>query len=122
MTSLDDDHSRRWEPYAALPAERIATQRAFHEAGIYTWTSLEPVLDIEASLAIIRATHRFVDLFKCGRLNYGGKLKTPEDWRVYTHRLVAELARVNASAYVKADLQPFLPVGYPNPMRVSQHH
>jgi len=32
------------------------------------------------------------------------------------------LVRYNKTAYFKKDLQPFLPAGYPNPMRVPQHH
>jgi len=32
--------------------------------------SLEPTLDVEASLAIVEATHSFVDLYKVGRANY----------------------------------------------------
>ena len=30
--------------------------------------------------------------------------------------------RLNVRHYVKRDLQPFLPAGYPNPLRVPQHH
>jgi hypothetical protein len=30
--------------------------------------------------------------------------------------------RLGAADYIKHDLQPYLPPGYPNPMRVRQHH
>jgi hypothetical protein len=44
------------------------------------------------------------------------------DWRDYTLRMVDTLNRVGARHYIKKDLQPFLPSGYPNPLRVPQHH
>ena len=70
MTFLNDWSSQHWEPGAALPQDRIEALKAFHEAGIPTWVSLEPVLDDASSLEIIRRTHAFVDLFKVGKLNY----------------------------------------------------
>jgi DNA repair photolyase len=121
LTSLDDRFSKKWERNAALPADRIAALRAFHEAGIFTWVSLEPTLDIEASLAIVEATHGFVELYKVGRVNYLPMTKTT-DWRDYTERMVELLNRLGSSHYIKKDLQSFLPTGYPNPLRVPQHH
>jgi len=32
------------------------------------------------------------------------------------------LAQTGARHYIKIDLRPFLPSGYSNPMRISQHH
>jgi DNA repair photolyase len=69
MTSLDDRFSQKWESGAAVPGDRIAALKKFHERGIFTWVSLEPTIDVEASLAIVDATHEFVDLFKVGRIN-----------------------------------------------------
>lgn len=121
LTSLDDHFSQKWERRAALPGDRISTLKTFHDRGIFTWVSLEPTLSAEASLAIVRATHGFVDLFKVGKANY---IKTPEpiDWRDYTLRMIELLAQVGARHYIKKDLQPYLPAGYPNPLRVVQHH
>jgi hypothetical protein len=98
-----------------LPGDRIAALRAFHERGIFTRLSMEPVVGIEASLAVVAATHSFVDLYKIGRMNC---LALPIDWRDYTLRMIELLNRVGAKHYIKKDLQPFLPPGYPNPMRV----
>jgi hypothetical protein len=64
LTSLDERFSRKWERSAAPPSDRIDALKAFHERGIFTWVSLEPTLDVEASLAIVEATHAFVDLYK----------------------------------------------------------
>lgn len=122
LTSLDDQFSLKWERKARLPADRIAALKAFHERGIFTWISLEPTLDVEASLAIVAATHGFVDLYKVGRANYLKEITRTTDWRDYTLRMIDLLNRVGAKHYIKRDLQPFLPPGYHNPLRVPQHH
>lgn len=121
LTSLDTAFSRKWESGAADPEDRIATIKAFHDRGIFTWVSLEPTLDIEASLEIVRATHKFVDLYKVGRVNYLPMTKTT-DWRDYTLRMIDLLQQLGAAAYIKRDLQQYLPPGYVNPLRVPQHH
>lgn len=122
LTSLDDRFSKKWERNAALPGDRIKALRAFHDRGIFTWVSLEPTLDIEASLGIVEATHPFVDLYKVGRANYLKEITRTTDWRDYTLRMIDVLNRVGALHYIKRDLQPFLPPDYPNPLRVPQHH
>lgn len=121
LTSLDAEFSRKWERGAADPDDRISTLRHFHERGIFTWVSLEPTIDIEASLAIVDTTHSFVDLYKVGRVNYIGVTKTT-DWAAYTRRMIEKLQHIGKAHYIKKDLQPFLPIGYYNPLRVPQHH
>ena len=122
LTSLDADFSLKWERGAALPADRRAALLGFHAAGIFTWVSLEPTLDVDASLAIVRETHSYVDLFKIGRANYLGSITKTTDWRDYTLRMIELCQRLGVRHYIKKDLQPYLPAGYPNPLRVPQHH
>jgi DNA repair photolyase len=121
LTSLDDRFSKKWESGAAMPGDRLAALRAFHERGIFTWVSLEPTIDVESSLAIVDATHGFVDLYKVGRVNYLDITKTT-DWEDYTHRMVDKLQRLGKAHYIKKDLQPFLQPDYHNPLRIPQHH
>lgn len=120
LTSLDDAFSLKWERGAALPGDRIATLKAFHDAGIFTWVSLEPTLDTASSLAIIEHTHEFVDLFKIGRANYLPMTKNT-DWEEYTHRILELVNRLGVQHYIKQDLQKYLPAGYHNPRYVTQH-
>lgn len=122
LTSLDDSFSLKWESGAALPADRLAALKKFHAKGIYTWVSLEPTIDIEASLSIVRATHQFVDLYKVGRANYLKEITRTTDWRNYTLRMIDLLHEVAANHYIKRDLQPYLPAKYHNLMRRQQHH
>lgn len=121
LTSLDDEFSMKWERGAALPGDRIATLKAFHDAGVFTWVSLEPTLDTESSLSIIEHTHEFVDLFKIGRANYLPMTYTT-DWEDYTHRVLELVSRLGVKHYIKRDLQKYLPAGYHNPLRVPQHN
>lgn len=122
LTTLDDAFSRKWERRAALPGDRLRALQAFHERGIFTWVSLEPTLDVEASLAVVEATHGFVDLYKVGRANYLKEITRTTDWRDYTLRMIDLLNRLGKKHYIKLDLQPFLPADYYNPLRVPQHH
>lgn len=121
LTSLDDAFSLKWERGAALPGDRLAALQAFHAAGIFTWVSLEPTLDTASSLAIIEATHSFVDLYKVGRANYLPMTYTT-DWQDYTLRILELVNRLNVKHYIKHDLQPYLPAGYYNPRYIAQHH
>jgi DNA repair photolyase len=121
LTSLDDKFSKLWEPKAALPSERIDVLKKFHKAGIFTWVSLEPTLNVEASLQIVQATHEFVDLYKVGRANYLPMTKNT-NWQDYTHRMIELLQKLGARHYIKNDLQKYLPPGYYNPMRIVQHN
>lgn len=119
LTSLDDSFSQKWERGAALPADRISTLKAFHDAGIFTWVSLEPTLNTEASLSIIENTHEFVDLYKIGRANYLPMTNTT-DWESYTHQILELVNRLGVKHYIKKDLQKYLPDGYENNIHVDQ--
>lgn len=121
LTSLDAEFSKKWERGAALPDERMSALRTFHERGIFTWVSLEPTLSVEHSLAVVQATHRFVDLYKIGRANYIPITKNT-DWRDYTLRMLELVNRLGVKHYFKKDLQQYLPEGYSNPVHIQQHH
>lgn len=121
LTSLDDAFSLKWERGAAPASDRIATLQTFHEHGIFTWVSCEPTLSVEDTLAVIEYTHPFVDLFKIGRANYIPQTKEI-DWEDFTHRVIDLCQRLDVRHYIKRDLQPYLPAGYDNPLRVPQYH
>ncbi|MDR3572876.1 MAG: radical SAM protein [Anaerolineaceae bacterium] len=107
LTTLDDAESLKWEPDAALPAERLSTLKAFHAAGIPTWVSLEPVLDPGEVLGIIWKSHEFVDEYKVGTLNYHPHAKTI-DWRKFSHDVVALLEKLGCKYYIKNDLKKYM--------------
>ncbi len=121
LTSLDDAFSLKWERGAALPGDRIKMLEEFHDAGIFTWVSLEPTLDCDSSIAIIERTHPFVDLYKIGRANYL-PMTNNTDWQDYTLRILDVVNRLGVKHYIKQDLQKYLPEGYYNPRYIEQHH
>ncbi len=110
MTLLDESQSRLWEPNAAMPSERIYTLSRFHNAGVETWVSLEPVIDPAQSLEIIRQTHLFVDLFKVGTMNHNAHAKKI-DWQKFALDAVELLKSLDKPYYIKHDLQKWLPDG-----------
>lgn len=121
LTSIDEKFSLKWERGASVPSDRMETLQFFHGKGIFNWVSLEPVLDTEATLQILRETHSYVDFFKIGRVNHIGLTKEI-DWEAFAHKVVDLCAQLSIKHYIKKDLQKYLPEGYPNHKYVTQHH
>lgn len=107
LTNLDDTLSREWEPRAALPGERIEALRKAHENGVKTWVSLEPVLYPETTLDVIRQTHRFVDKFNVGTLNYHPHSKNI-GWHEFAVNAKNLLTELECVYYLKEDLRKWL--------------
>ncbi len=107
LTNLDNALSRKWEPGAALPDERIESIKIAHEKGIRTWVSLEPVLYPEVTLEIIRLTRAFVDNFKVGTLNYHPHSQNI-DWHRFAKEAKSLLTELKCDYYLKDDLRKWL--------------
>ena len=105
LTLIDKVESATKEPGAALPAERIEAIRIAHERNIETWVSLEPVLDAEQSLEIIRMTSDFVDLFKIGKLNH---FYSEINWREFGIKAIELCHKLQKNYYIKNDLAEWL--------------
>lgn len=107
LTFINKHDSLEWEPYAALPQERIDMLKHAKEQGLRTWASIEPVIDPEQSLALIRETAQFVDIFKVGKLNHH-PLAEKIDWRDFGLKAVKLLRELNKPFYIKRDLRAYL--------------
>ena len=103
----NDKDSLEWEPGAALPMERVETLKIANAIGVKTWVSLEPVLYPEQTLNLIDMTHKFVDEFKVGKLNYHPKAAAI-DWRQFGMNVIAKLESLGKKYYIKDDLKKFL--------------
>ena len=114
MTLLTERDSRKWEPLAALPDERIAAAGRFYSAGIPTWISLEPVINAAVALEIINITHGFTDLFKIGKMNHQS---SNVNWAKFAKDAVDLCEQLCQPYYIKRDLRVFLPEGY-----LGKHH
>lgn len=107
LTCIDEALSRKWEPLAALPRERIEALKEAHDRGVYTWVSMEPVLYPDQSLELIRITHPFVDEYKLGILNYHPHAKTIS-WREYGIKAAELVYSLGKKIYIKEDLRKYL--------------
>ena len=122
MTSLSDTQQQKWEPGAASVADRIYAIHAFHEAGIPTWVSLEPVIDPDQSIKIIECLSPFVDLFKIGTLNHHPHAKTI-NWQQFGVSAAKACERAGVAYYLKDDLMAAMPPSYvrgPNQITVAE--
>lgn len=108
LTCIDKAHSDTWEPGAVSPVNRTWALKSFHEHGIPTWASLEPVLYPDETLKLIMATHGFVDEYRVGKLNYHPHAKTI-DWTKFAHDVVALLDELGCRYVLKTDLRRYLP-------------
>lgn len=107
LTFIDDDDSRREEPYAAPPSARLAALKKAHKRGIPTWASIEPVVYPEQSLRLIEESCEYVDHFKVGKLNYDPRAEQI-DWKDFGNRAIILLEAMGKSYYTKKDLQKHL--------------
>jgi DNA repair photolyase len=105
---MNDTLRRRWEPDAASVSERLALLKAAHEQGIYTWVSLEPVIDPDEALAVIRHAHPLVRRWKIGKLNHMKSVESKVDWRKFRVDVESLLQDIGADYYIKDDLRSFV--------------
>lgn len=98
-----DKTRQHWEPAAASVKDRIGSIRKAKKKGIFTWVSLEPVVDPDEALAVIRDLHADVDFWKIGKLNHMTPPR-PVDWAEFYNDVTTLLQGYNADYYVKNDL------------------
>ena len=106
LTTDDPKESFAWEPGAWVPVGRIESLYLAHMQGIKTWVSFEPVINPDAVIRMIHRTHKFVDLYKVGKLNYHHKANQI-DWHEFLIRVEAELDYYNKDRYIKKDLEAY---------------
>lgn len=107
LTFINDVDSLKWEPGAALPADRIAALAALKSFGIETWASLEPVIDPVQSLELIRRTIGMVDTYKVGKWNHA-KCANEIDWHRFAADAVELLEKNGCKYYIKEDLKKYV--------------
>jgi len=107
LTLIDETMRMQYEPNAAPTNERIDVLKIAHEMGIPTWVSLEPVIDPDQTIELIKETNQFVDMFKVGKLNYLDEAKKI-DWSKFANDVVSVLEDVGSKYYIKEDLRKFI--------------
>jgi DNA repair photolyase len=106
LVFIDEGMQEKFEPGAAPMQERIDALKKAHKLGIRNYVSLEPVWFPEDALRFIDLTHKFVDLFKVGKLNYNPQ-QNNVNWAVFRDDVISKLKEYGNEYYIKKDLEKF---------------
>lgn len=109
LTFFNEDKSQEWEPGAASPSDRLAMLKAYHDMGVKTWASFEPVIDPQESLKLIDASIGFVGEYKIGKINNYRGLDATIDWTAFLESVVTKLREAKKPFYIKYDLRNAAP-------------
>lgn len=104
LTLSNPDDSKKYEPNAALPDDRIEALKELKENYIITWASFEPVLDPAQSIEMIERAILYTDIFKLGKIsNYSPLVKI--NWNDYLEKALSILRNYSKDIYVKKELR-----------------
>lgn len=111
LTFLDEEKSKKWEPFASLPSERLETLKILHDNGIKTFASFEPTIEPEESLKLIRKTLELncVDHYKIGKINNYKSEDKWQDWAKYLQDCLNLLRPAKKQVYYKFCLRNLAP-------------
>lgn len=98
----DQAYADHWEPGAASIEDRIWAIQDAHDRGIKTWVSVEPVINPDQALQVIRELHPIVGAWKVGKINYQKDIKV--DWITFREEVRALLDDLGADYYIKKSL------------------
>lgn len=107
LAFVDDRKRQQWEPYASSVQDRFRVLKEAHRKGIFTWVSMEPVIDPKEALAVIDEAAPYVDFWKIGKLNYNKAVEDLVDWHKFYWDIRRSLKHHNARAYIKKSLKSF---------------
>ncbi len=117
LTLDNEAESRLWEPFAALPSDRIDALNYATSTGVTTWASIEPVIFPSQSLHLLEAALMVgVSKVKIGPLNYKERLpkwlqaSLPEhiDWRAFVASAREMCRGWGAECILKNDLKKLI--------------
>lgn len=103
----DDAIRKEWEPGASTVNDRLTILKDAYKAGIFTWVSLEPVIDPLQALEVIRKAHKYVRFWKVGKLNHMKAIEQTVDWGKFLDDVEKLLIKYDAQYYIKNDLRSF---------------
>jgi DNA repair photolyase len=107
LSFIDDEKRQEWEPNASTVNDRLDILKRAHKAGIYTWVSLEPVIDPDQAIALIRKAHKYVHFWKVGKLNHMKEYERSVNWQKFLYDVEKLLRDYGAKYYIKNDLRAF---------------
>lgn len=102
LSHLSDAIQKEWEPNAGNVDSRIIGIRHASKRCIETWVSVEPVMDAEEALGLIRLLHTEVDFWKIGKMNHR---KLDIDWVKFRKDAIELLDKLGGKYYIKKELR-----------------
>jgi DNA repair photolyase len=105
IVSLDEEFRQKFEPNTAKYEERIASLKALHDVGFYTWVSIEPYPTpnmIDQSLEEILKAVSFADKIIFGRLHYNKEVSAYKKHKEFFNeqaKQAIEFCKQNKKAY-----------------------
>ncbi len=104
LAFISQEVSEKWEPHPETTIDaRLDAIKTAHDFGIKTWVSMEPVIDPDQALRLIRQIHTHVDHWKIGKLNYNPHAKSI-DWLKFRNDVTELLDSLGADYYIKRSL------------------
>ena len=104
---MSEEMRMKWERNAPPIRDRVESIKTAWQMGIKTWVSLEPVIDPEEALMVVRKLGDYVDIWKVGKLNHYPDYEKTIDWQKFYERLIAvfdEMGISRSRIYIKKDL------------------
>lgn len=83
IISRSDTIRKEWEPGAPSIESRYEAVKIAHRRGIFTWVSIEPVVDSEEALKVMQDLKGFVSKWKIGKLNHFKEIENKIDWKQF---------------------------------------
>lgn len=107
LSFIDDEKRQKWEPNASPVSDRLEILERANKAGVFTWISLEPVIDPAQALNLIRKANKYVKFWKIGKLNHMKDYERTVNWGKFLHDAENLLKKYGAKYYIKNDLRVF---------------
>lgn len=101
----NDELRKEWEPNAAPIDERIEAVREANRRDIFTWVSIEPVIDPSQALIVMYLLKGSVDLWKVGKLNHDKEREAAIDWTQFL--IDTETLLAGENVLIKKDLEKY---------------
>jgi DNA repair photolyase len=109
LTFISREMSKKYEPFAADPEDRINALFVAHHSGIRTWASLEPVISTTQALLLIDTTYPFVDEYRLGKLNYSSvRTFVKWGWTSFLNLSIERFKQYGKKYLIKESLKPYL--------------
>lgn len=102
LTYDNSEDSNRIERGAAIPDERLEMLKTFHDNGIKTWVSFEPIMQPNQVLNLLAKTISYVDEYQFGKL---ANDKRVIDWDNFLETSVSLLRENKKKFYIKQTLR-----------------